>query len=69
VVDAVSEVLKVPSEAIHPAPDLSAEQMRLVGRVVNLDSRMILLIEPGQLLTTSEASAMATLAGAGPTPS
>jgi len=69
VVDAVLEVLKVPSEVIHPAPDLSAEQMRLVGRVVNLDSRMILLIEPGQLLTTSEVSAMATLAEAGPTAS
>jgi purine-binding chemotaxis protein CheW len=56
-VDSVSEVLKVPTDAIHPAPELSAEQMRLIGRVANLDaqSRMILLIDPGQLLDRVEA--------------
>lgn len=57
-VDSVSEVLKVPTDAIHPAPELSAEQMRLIGRVANFDaqSRMILLVDPGQLLDQVEAN-------------
>jgi purine-binding chemotaxis protein CheW len=38
-VDSVSEVLKVPSTAIRPAPDLSPEQMRLIGRVANLEEQ------------------------------
>jgi len=66
VVDAVSEVLKVRAEDIQPAPELSKEQMRLIGRVVNLQARMILLIDPAQLLTEGEAGAVAALAEAGP---
>ena len=68
VVDAVSEVLKVRADDIQPAPELSKEQMRLIGRVVNLEARMILLIEPAQLLTEGEASAVAALAQAEPLP-
>ena len=51
-VDGVSEVMKVPAAAIQPAPELSPEQMRLIGRVANLDAqgRMILLVDPAQLL-------------------
>lgn len=64
VVDSVSEVLKVATDSIEPAPELSSEQMRLIGRVVNLrgESRIILLIDPEQLLTEGEASAVAELA-------
>lgn len=60
-VDAVSEVLKVPAGAIAPAPQLSAEQMRLIGRVVNLEAqgRMILLIDATQLLDRAEADMLA----------
>jgi purine-binding chemotaxis protein CheW len=56
-VDGVSEIMKVPAEAIRPAPEVSSEQMRLIGRVVNLDAqdRMILLIDPAQLLNRVEA--------------
>jgi two-component system chemotaxis response regulator CheB len=58
IVDSVSEVLKVRAEHIQAAPELSTEQMRLIGRVVNLEgARMILLIDPAQLLTEGEASA------------
>jgi purine-binding chemotaxis protein CheW len=62
-VDVVSEIIKVPSAAIRPAPELSSEQMRLIGRVANLDEqhRMILLVDPGQLLTQVEADALAKL--------
>jgi purine-binding chemotaxis protein CheW len=60
-VDGVSEVLKVPADTIRPAPELSPEQMRLIGRVVNLDAkgRMILLIDPAQLLDRVEADVLA----------
>ena len=60
-VDGVSEVLKVPSSAIRPAPDLSTEQMRLIKRVANLDwqERMILLVDPEQLLDQVEADVLA----------
>lgn len=60
-VDGVSEVMRVPAGVISPAPDLSAEQMRLIGRVANLDAqgRMILLVDPAQLLDQVEADVLA----------
>jgi purine-binding chemotaxis protein CheW len=56
-VDSVSEILKVPTDAIRPSPELSAEQMRLIGRIANFDAqgRMILLVDPAQLLDQVEA--------------
>ena len=60
-VDQVSEVLKVQADAIRPSPDLSSEQMRLIGRVVNLEEqgRMILLLDPEQLLDQVESEVLA----------
>ena len=60
-VDGVSEVLRVAPDRISPAPELSAEQMRLISRVANLDAqqRMILLIDPAQLLDRIEADVLA----------
>jgi purine-binding chemotaxis protein CheW len=60
-VDSVSEVMKVPAGAIGPAPDLSPDQMRVIDRVANLDAqgRMILLVDPGQLLDRVEADVLA----------
>ena len=47
-VDGVSEVLRLPTSSIRLAPEVSSEQMRLIGRVANLDAqnRMILLVIP-----------------------
>jgi purine-binding chemotaxis protein CheW len=61
IVDSVSEVMKVPADAIRPAPEVSPEQMRLIGRVANLDAqgRMILLVDPAQLLEQIEAEVLA----------
>ena len=61
IVDGVSEVIKVPAAAIQPAPELSPEQMRLIGRVANLDAqdRMILLVDPTQLLDQIEVDVLA----------
>jgi purine-binding chemotaxis protein CheW len=60
-VDGVSEVMKIPDEAIRPAPEVSTEQMRLIGRVANLDAldRMVLLVDPAQLLDRIEADVLA----------
>jgi len=60
VVDGVSEVMKVPASYIRPAPEVSPEQMRLIGRVANLDvqNRMILLVDPAQLLDQIEADVL-----------
>jgi purine-binding chemotaxis protein CheW len=59
-VDGVSEVMKIPTNAIRPAPEVSQEQMRLISRVANLDAqnRMILLIDPTQLLNRIEADVL-----------
>ena len=61
VVDAVSEVARIPESAIGEAPAVSAEQMRLIGRIANLDAqeRMILLVDPGSLLDRIEADVLA----------
>jgi len=60
-VDDVLEIRRVPTDAIHRAPELSPEQMRLIGRVANLEGRMILLVDPGELLDRSEAGQLAGL--------
>jgi purine-binding chemotaxis protein CheW len=58
-VDSVREVAKIPDTAIQTAPELSAEQMRLIGRVANLGDRMILLLDPAQLLDKVETDMLA----------
>lgn len=63
-VDAVTGVLRIPADAIEPAPDLSAEQVALISRVANLGGRMILLLEPGHLLARHEADQLSGLDGA-----
>lgn len=61
IVDAVTEVLKIPKNAIEPAPKLSGEQARLLGRVANLDRRMIQLIDPRYLIDDVDTAALADL--------
>jgi purine-binding chemotaxis protein CheW len=62
IVDSVSAVMRVMADAIRPAPEVSAEQMRVIGRVANLESdgRMIFLIDPAQLLDRLESEVLAT---------
>ena len=56
IVDAVSEVLRVPAEAVEPAPDPAGEAPALVQGVINLGAagRMVLVLEPGELLAGLE---------------
>jgi purine-binding chemotaxis protein CheW len=65
IIDSVSEVLKIPRNAIGPAPVLSAEQARLISRVANLEGqkRIILLIAVDQLLEGEEFGAVSEAAG------
>jgi purine-binding chemotaxis protein CheW len=60
-VDSVSEIMKVQIDAIRPAPELSPDQMRLISRVINLEARgrMVLLVDPAQLLDQVEADVLA----------
>jgi len=61
IVDAVTEVVRIPRAVIGPAPELSAEQARLIGRVASLGARMVLLLDPAHLVDQSEASRIAEL--------
>jgi purine-binding chemotaxis protein CheW len=65
IVDSVSEVLKIPRNAIGPTPALSEEQSRLISRVANLErqKRMILLIDVDHLLEQHEIGAIAEASG------
>jgi purine-binding chemotaxis protein CheW len=56
IVDSVSEVLGVSADAIGAAPDLTGDITRLVRGVVNLErqGRLILLLDPAELLTRAE---------------
>ncbi len=65
IVDAVTEVLKLHQRQIEPAPRLSGEQARLLGRVANLEKakRMIQLIDPDHLIDEKDRSDLAKLEG------
>lgn len=65
IVDAVTEVLKIPRALIECAPNLSGEQSRLLERIANLEEqqRMIQLIRPEYLVDQIDASALAKLGG------
>ncbi len=67
IVDSVAEVLRIGRSHIEPAPELSDEQGRLITEVAKLDSdkRLVMLIDPSQLLGARERSAMEGLLDAG----
>lgn len=64
-VDSVSELIRIPAPAISAAPEVSADQARLIHRVANLQAsgRIILLIDPAQLLDRVEADVLAKFDG------
>ena len=65
-VDAASELVKIPSSAIGPAPELSDEQVRLISRVANLQDRMILIVDAPQLLDRRELGLLRQMGHAEP---
>jgi purine-binding chemotaxis protein CheW len=65
IVDQVAEVLRIPKAAIEPAPQLSAEQSRLLSRMANLErqKRMVQLIDPPHLMAKKDLVALAAVTG------
>ncbi|WP_207477483.1 chemotaxis protein CheW [Arenibaculum pallidiluteum] len=61
-VDSVTSVLKVPADAIGPAPELSSEQSRLISRIANLGDRVVLLLSPENLASAEEVGTLAEVA-------
>ena len=68
IVDSVSEVLRVAPDAVDPAPDLTGEAVRLVDGVINLEpsSRIILLLDPAELLSRAERGLLDAFEAASP---
>lgn len=64
IVDSVTEILRSPEDAIEPAPDLTGEPTRLVSGIINLHQagRIILVLDPAELLTRAELSLLDTYA-------
>jgi purine-binding chemotaxis protein CheW len=56
IVDSVSEVLRCLPNKIKPSPDLTGDALGIVHSVINLEasSRIILLLDPSELLTRTE---------------
>lgn len=56
IVDAVEQILNVPAEALRPTPDLAAAEEPLFDRIatLELDGRLVLLVDPRQLLDQAE---------------
>ncbi|MDO6416717.1 chemotaxis protein CheW [Sphingomonas sp. BIUV-7] len=65
VVEAVSDVMRVPVGAIRAAPDLGGEQTRVFDRVVNLgdEGRIVLIVSPQELLDRAEREMLGKLGG------
>ena len=71
VVDSVSEVLAVPAEQLRPSPELASSGSKVIDRIANLDSegRMVLLVDPQQLLDKAEQDLLVAMHGQAPAPS
>ncbi len=68
VVDSVAEVAKVRRSDLEPAPELAAEQRRVVTRVANIraDERMLLVLEAEELLGPAQPAAVPDSLGTSP---
>ncbi|PWC56666.1 chemotaxis protein CheW [Azospirillum sp. TSO22-1] len=60
IVDSTSGVLRIPADAIEPAPAVSEAQRQLIGRVATLDGqkRMVLLLEVEALFDMEHLAAL-----------
>ena len=70
IVDTTAEILAVGPDDISATPDLAAEAGRLFSRVASLDGgkRLVLLIEPRELLDKAEQDMLAHLVSASDVP-
>lgn len=66
VVDAASEVLRIATDAVRPAPDLGGAETRVFERVANLpdQDRIVLIVSPRELLNRAEQDVLRGMAAA-----
>jgi purine-binding chemotaxis protein CheW len=71
VVDAVSEVLSISRDQLRQTPDLASDGSPVIDRIANLnvEGRMILLINPRELLDRAEKDLLASIDVGHPEPS
>jgi len=58
VVDAVNEVLRIPSDTVEPPPRLTKVDREMISGVGKLENRLLLMLDVEKLLSPSEQSAM-----------
>lgn len=65
VVDSVSEVKAIASDALSAAPEFSSDRTEVFDRIAQIeaDGRMILLIDPQELLTRAERDVVLAITG------
>lgn len=63
IVDAVSQVVQPPADALRPAPDLGSEGARVFDRVASLDGEdaLVLIVSPQELLDRAERDLLLAL--------
>ncbi len=63
VVDTVSEVLKISQAQLRQTPDLAADGSQVIDRIANIEveGRMILLLDPRELLDRAEKDLLAAM--------
>ncbi|HEY8381023.1 MAG TPA: chemotaxis protein CheW [Microvirga sp.] len=71
VVDTISDVLSIPSDQLRPTPDLATDGSEVIDRIANIEieGRMILLLNPRELLDRAEKDLLASLGQGAPEPS
>jgi purine-binding chemotaxis protein CheW len=65
IVDSVSQLLRIPKEAIEPSPDLADDGTNLFQGVINIPnaSRIIMVLDPEELLSRAERGLLDSFAG------
>lgn len=58
-VDAVNEVLRIPTDTVEPPPRLAKAEREYVSGVGKLENRLLLLLDVDRLLSESEQAAIA----------
>jgi purine-binding chemotaxis protein CheW len=64
IVDAVSEVLRIPRDTVEPLPALGKLEREYITGVGKLDARMLLLLDPDRLMAQAEQQESITVARA-----